>query len=324
MGGNWIDTNIVSNKYKHTTNHSVEYYLYYDERCEYIYIPKDPAKEFAARKRTPVCFSSLPRELHEERINNNRYNRICYKVVDDLKNQVILTIEEKREWIKIARKHGLLPPYVRLFAAKDGKITIDLEKCTPAQIYGYLATFRFIREDPGFVRAMVYLVNDLKVNFYVAYVLCHKICLTHSGHTVIGLTRPYMGTEKPENVLLPIHQIIGLYRFFRNPTMYDKRNMYWNRERCGSDYLCNQILKDVSKIKNVYKTEDFLNPNLVKAVESSSDKEAGEYIKKAEKDNGVKKPLLPRFQNLLKRDKKKQRIDSAYVEDFYFENQRGK
>lgn len=279
-----IDEKIVSNKYTHTKKHVVEYYLYRDEGHDCTYIPNDPAKEFKASKRSPICFSALTRELNQEKRDGKRYNRICYKVTDDLENPVTLTMKEKVSWIKIAKEHKLLPPHIKPYTAKNGKMVLDLEKCVPAQAYGYLATLRFIREDPGFVRAMVYLVTKRNVNFYTAYVLCHRICLTQAGHAVISVHRPYMSNEKLKDVDLPIHQMAGLYRFFKDPATYDKRNMYWNEDGYGGYYNCNSIIGNISKIKYSCRTKDLFNPDLMKVVESASDDIAEKHLRKIKKN----------------------------------------
>lgn len=268
----WIDTEIVSSSYSHTNSHYVEYYAYHDER-DHIYIPEDPEKEFGAIRRTPICFASLRRELREK--SSGRYmNRILYRVTET-KNSVNLSSKEKRMWIKIARKNLLLPPYVSLATARDGKMVLNIENSPPALIYSHLAALRLIREDPGFIRAMVYLVTEHKVNFYAAFVLCHGICLSHSGHGIISYYRRYLDSTEPEEANLPIYLMIGLRRFLRDPTKYDKRATH----DC-SDYRCNKTIGDISKIKQRCKAKTLFDPNLVKAIEADSDKEAKKYLGK--------------------------------------------
>lgn len=221
----------VSPKYTHTNNHHVDYYLYKTNKTG-IRMPKGtPGKHC-----TGVCFSGLHRYYKEK---EPRPNRLLYVMHDDEHN-LKLTLKEKREFVKLSRKHNLLPKHFKYeWVSKDSvsRIVLDITNASPSLIYGYLCNFRYIREDPGFVRALVYLVKTKKMDFYVAYVLASRVCLSHSGHTVIEPVRAYMEKKgDPNNVELSVARMAGVYRYFKDPKKYDKRTLKsvdgWDNFNC--------------------------------------------------------------------------------------------
>ena len=215
-----IDVEKVSPKYKHTVNHHVDYYLYNTKKKD-IEMPEDtPGKHC-----TGVCFSGLIRYYRGE---EPRPNRLLYVMKDD-KNNLQLTLEEKRDFVKLSHKYSLLPKYFKyewVGEDKVSRIVLDITDISPSLLYAYLCNFRYIREDPGFVRALVYLVNTRKMDFYVAYILASKVCLSHGGHTVVRPIRNYMEkVSNPNNIKLSVARMAGVHRYFNDPKKYDKRSL---------------------------------------------------------------------------------------------------
>jgi len=182
----------------------------------------------------------------------------------------------------MAKKNKLLPSYFNLSAAEDGIFVLDISDISPSLLFCYLATFRFIREDPGFVRAMIYLVKTLEINFYAAFVLATRVCLTQGAHSIVSGIRPYMDRAKDvEKVSIKLSEIVGLRRFVRNPKKYDERPLETAPCGYGSDYCCNSTIAEAAKgIKHSCTAEFFKAPSFLKALKASSNKEVTEYITK--------------------------------------------
>lgn len=213
---------------KHIVDHKVDYYLYHEDRDKVV-MPKDlPGKHFSG-----YCFSNLI----DYCATTKGVNRILYVMEDDEKN-TRLSLREKKEFVKLCRKHKLLPSYFKYdWVGEDvSRIVIKLDGVSPSLLYAYLSNFRYIREDPGFVRALVYLVRTKKLNFHAAYVLASKCCLSHGGHSVIDYIRGYMEKLDIYKVPIPINKMIAVYRFFNFPKKYDERvicHVFKTRFHCG-------------------------------------------------------------------------------------------
>lgn len=249
----------VSPKYNHTKNHHVDYYLYKVKKAGVV-LPEDKPGQHCSG----YCFSGLMR-CYRKAVE--KPNRLLYIMPDDNGN-IKLTLKEKREFAKLSRKHGLLPKYFKYeWIGKDrvSKIVLDLKDLPMSLIYAYLCNFRYIREDPGFVRALVYLVNTRKMNFYVAYVLASRICLSHGGHAVIEPIRPYMDkTGDPNNISLNVSRMVALYRYLRNPKKYDKRTLDTTGE--WADYNCQISITSACRLHLETKSTNAFNNKLTEII----------------------------------------------------------
>jgi len=280
----WIDEEKVSFDCRHTSNHAVKYCVYYDKRKR-VYIPEDPTIEFRAKMHSGVCFSGLVPLIKRQKVAPNR----LYAVIkDDKKNAIQLSLNEKEAWVNMAIRNKMLPPYFSLEAARTGIFVLDISDIPPSLVYCYFATFRFIREDPGFVRAMVYMVDELEINFYAAFVLATRVCLTQRGHSITSGVRPYMDKAKDvERVSIRLSEIVGLRRFVRNPKKYDQRPLKTASCGYGSDYYCNStIARAAEGIKHSCTAKFFKAPSFLKALKASSDKKVTEYITKVAEEVG--------------------------------------
>lgn len=282
----WIDDEIVSLKYRHTSNHKVKYCVYYDGKKygkKNIYVPKNPVKEFKTEMINGICFSGLLRAIEDMSFDGKRANRF-YAVIMST-HKIGLTLKEKKSWVKIAKRNRLLPPYFGLNTAKNDTFVLDLTDLTPSLLYCYFSTFRFIREDPGFVRAMVYLVEELKIDFFMAFVFATRICMTHIGHSVVKGVKTYPYTEEGniEKVPLQVSSMIGLRRFIRNPKKYDERTVHLkDTHKYSSNYNCQgAIYKACGRgVGFRLNAGHFKNDFLRKAIRTTSDEKAVEYLKK--------------------------------------------
>jgi hypothetical protein len=232
-----IDPAIVSPNYKHTANHKVEYFLY-EETGKKITLPKtDPP----GCPITGVCFSEL---INNYVSKKQKPNKVFLKLNDDLKSSVKLNLEEKKGWIKTSRRYKMLPHYVKYEWVNEttNLLVLDISKIQPALLYLYLCNFRYLREDPGFVRAVLHLVNKKKLNFFLAYLLASRVCTEHSGHSVMPDVRNYVEQPDPNNVDVNIGHAFGLLRFIKDPAIYDGRFMQMMKDGNSYGWNCTSTI----------------------------------------------------------------------------------
>lgn len=174
-------------------------------------------------------------------------NGIC--ILNHIKpTSVKLTYDEIDYWIKLGVKYKMMPEHLN--ASKC--ISIDKEnndnfyltaaiKCEgvpQAIVYLYLNTIRELYEDPGFVKAVLYLHEILGINYYAAYVFASFFNKTGSGHHILPITKTMSvySNEHSSNIImlkslemrnpksiLDLNIVRALYKFV-NDVNVDKGN----------------------------------------------------------------------------------------------------
>jgi hypothetical protein len=231
-----IDPNRVSNTCITYAKYNVDYFIYHDAgKARRPCRPLNPVKEFGAVKLSGSCFSGL---LHRVSIPVTKEgekvipNRVCYQLKwpEEGFSFVLLSTEERTEWVKLCKKYKLLPSYVTIDTAKDGILVLKLTATLPpALLYCYLSAFRCLREQTGFVQSMLYLVKELNMNFYAAFVLASYVTVCPSGgiHHIGEWCRSYMDKKSHvSEVAIPARDIVALKRFISNPAGFDARTVY--------------------------------------------------------------------------------------------------
>ena len=268
-----IDASIVSAKYKHGDNG--------DNSTKYTTCKGDSIEKDKLSLTSGYCFSSLLKMIHD---NKESHDTVYYKMEENPEDcQVVkLTTEEKHRWISMCVEHGTMPKYISSddIDAKIMKIDITSEGMTPPLLFLYLCSFRYFREDPGFIRSMVYLVDKCKMDYYIAFVVSSRICMNYDLHHSLSVVRKY--GEKIPNISeleIPIHTAIGLRRFVNNPSKYDKRDIWsYNPNEGFNQFRCAQLIESICKTKYRCSIPDTFDHNIVKAVNSDTDEEAKKYI----------------------------------------------
>ena len=275
-----VDPDIVSSKYTHGYN-NVDYYCYYESgksTRNKPYIPKDPVKEFNSKSLcAKACFADLISTIH-----GTNYNRVLYHMKIDEGQPVKLLVKEMRRFVELAVEYKLLPPYITpesITNRKEGRIVIMLEGLTISQVYMYLTTFRYLREDTGFVKAILYLHDELDMNFYAAFVLGSHICMSDSLHHIIDKVRRYGGENDPNNLRIPFHVIAGLSRFARYPKSNDDRILLRVNNK-HPKFNTTEIIQQISKIDVYLKAQELFDPKIERAINAKTDAVAMKYINK--------------------------------------------
>jgi hypothetical protein len=141
---------------------------------------------------------------------------------------VKLSKEDVIAWVNLCKENKMLPKYiVTKDCFKTGKngnvsrgflnINLDMDM-SHSLLYVYLDTFRKLREDPGFVKSVLYLCNEKKVDFFIAFVLSSHFNITSTGHHSILVDKsPYSSVNKPnpKGVFdeLNLKMVRSLYKF---------------------------------------------------------------------------------------------------------------
>lgn len=244
-----FDTQIVSNACTTYAVYKVTYYLYADAgKARRPHRPLDPIKEFAAFKLSGSCFSGLLRTTSLPS-NNKKYNRVCYTLEwpkEGSYSYTELSTEERKSWVKLCKTYKLLPSYVTPATAEDGVLVLKLtDTLSPSLLYCYLSAFRCLREQTGFVKAMLYLVKEKGMNFYAAFVLASSVTVCSSGtiHHIGEWGRPYMKDVHVDTILVFARSIVSLKRFLQNPSGIDTRTI-WNAR---DGWLCRRYILDALK-----------------------------------------------------------------------------
>jgi hypothetical protein len=299
----WIDTNIINTQYKHLNNHVV--FDTFNDDGDPSIVPEDIKSTFKLTPVTSVCFSALIESIRRNKSNRMFYTmETCPAPSSDYPD--LLTPKERVRWLSITKEYGMLPQYIDEEVVKDTKgqeakatVIIDLKDLPLSLLYIYLSTIRSIREDPGLPKAVLYLVNEVGMNFYLAYVFASAVILNHVGHHILGVYRPYgLCSEKwdgkkylysqisldklEQKIHVPIKTAIGLQRLLNNPKKYDERDYMSDNKIYNFD--CTTIIDKISTVDYKASIQELFDDNIVAATMSETDREAKKYINKFEKE----------------------------------------
>jgi len=262
-----IDTEIVSNKYRHGDNSTL--YCTFEKNSD--------TRDEKLKK--GWCFSDLLKMLKD----NKDHTKIYYKMNEDYGQSVKLTKQEKHKWINLCTKYKTMPEYITKDDIDKKIMIIDINngKITPSLMFVYLCCFRYFREDPGFIRAVVYLVSKCKMNYYAAFVFASRVCINYNLHHVINIVRSYAEKLDVDKITVPLHIIIGLARFVSSPEKYDSRGPRDYKSGGGfNQFKCADKISNISKIRCDCSLQDLFDKNIIKAIISLSDEISQKYLNK--------------------------------------------
>ncbi len=273
-------------KYNRCGIYEVRFGSFSDSRKQVYLVEADKVKnEFKGTIKKNVCFRGLDHELKDKGLN-----RVYMAIEDCTKALPRITPKEKKQWIELAQKYKLLPEYVKQSWVDKGEYIIDLrdKNMSPSLLYAYLSIIRCNRDEPGFVRSVLIMV-DHGVNYYIAFALASKMYITNSGHHIINVCRryPYMATNTTKAIFdmdLEIGVAISLRRYFDNPKKWDKRDVISKPGQSTNQYLsrwgCHDNIRATTKINTKTKASNLYSPLIIKAIMSDSDGEANKHLQK--------------------------------------------
>jgi len=74
---------------------------------------------------------------------------------------------------------------------KTMNYVVNLDTVSYNRLYMYLTAARYIQEMPAFVRAMVHLVDEVGIDFFIAFSIASTWCAHNTGHHIINVGRTY-------------------------------------------------------------------------------------------------------------------------------------
>jgi len=256
----------------------MKYYVYHEDGDD-VTESVDPRKNFVNvhKNNNSVCFASLLGEIKQYKKANQEINRIIYFIRDGSYKDK-LDDQEKLDWITIAKQNWILPEYVTNEMVLSGRPVIKLVDISPSLLYVYLSALRVIQENQSFVRAMLYLVAVYRMNFSAAWALASRLVITNSWHNIIELGRSYgqKSTNDINDITVPLHLIIGMHRYLKEPTKYDKRDLI------SKNSYPYKVHNTISRLCNIQKTivaGDLFQRSVIDAINSDSDKDARKHLK---------------------------------------------
>ena len=250
-----------------------------------------------------ICFSGFNEYVAKFKKSNKEksLNRIHLKLTVHNRAYALLNDAERERWIALSKMHGLLPPYIRddtieklADKSKDakkgstpdlcGNFFIDIENIPASLLYVYLSTIRNLREDPGFPKVVIHLVDDLGMNFYGAYVFASRVAIVSTGHHIMDVYRPYgerytsdreAAISISTKLTAPVRTANCLRRFIHEPEKHDKRKATDNCRLSAAP-----IINGINKGGYAYMLTlpQFLDENVVRAITSLTDKDFKKHM----------------------------------------------
>lgn len=219
----------VNTEFRHSTHHKIDYSVYVGTSASMsAYHTAKEHKEIV----DTACFGSLSPHAHMETCPFKTSVFIVYEAVQETdkptKSYPVLTDSEGRAWTELCRRNKLLPRTARWLAGSREnpgrqKIILNLSTTYMSLAYFYLTMCRYFREDPGIVRATVYLVNTKKIDPFIALVIAHQVCTDYASHSVLPCVRGYFS---PERLCVDLSAAASVYEFVTHPSEYCKKRFY--------------------------------------------------------------------------------------------------
>jgi len=168
-----------------------------------------------------ICYSGL-----KHPITAKFYSHLTTVIPIDEKTRKVLTKKEMIDWLILSKKHKMLPHYVaptKIVTKKDLNVTFKLRSVVNMQqLYVYLATVRYTKEDPGFVKIMLHLVNNLKMDYFLAICVSTYHAAPQKGHNILPMSAGYPVSEKVDIHKYDVTLAKALKLFINNPKKYNK------------------------------------------------------------------------------------------------------
>lgn len=124
-------------------------------------------------------YDKLPDRLAFEFIIEPEFEKEYEKDEDGLKTIII-------RYLDLCKRIGFIPEYMDtevLFTTKTA--VFDLNGLSIRHLYVYLSAVRFIQEYPAVLPNMLYLVEELNIDPYIAFVLTSNLCISSTVHNFI-------------------------------------------------------------------------------------------------------------------------------------------
>lgn len=178
------------------SDYRIDYYIYRDNKDrEECFAEKYVKDNFPYIKNTNrSCFVQIAPMLSDFSIKEKKWpNRLLF-LVDFKKHNCPKqhpTFEEIHWWLKECKKYRFLPDYISEDFTETGNFVLKIDTLDLNTIYAYLIIARLLQEEPYFIKAVKYLVTDRNINFYTAFAVASRCCITNKSHHAIYVGKKY-------------------------------------------------------------------------------------------------------------------------------------
>jgi len=238
------------------------------------------------------CYSNFLSQLR-----SNKGIKKSFTTFKIIPTTVELTKEDVINWINLCKKNKFLPKYIVpkdcFKTNKDGKVvrgflTINIDTDMPqSMLYLWLDSFRKLREDPGFVKAILYLCNDKKVNFFIAFVLATHFNITATGHHCLLLSKDvYTRTNEPKPKTmddgLNLKMVRSLYKFINDDKLKKGKKV-----GTATHWHCNSFIAEITSADLVVPIKDLNDKKVIEIVSEMNCNKAAELHSKLHKSKKI-------------------------------------
>jgi len=273
---------------QHINNYEVKFALYNEQK----YNDEEIYKEVMTLN-NHACYSAFWRKVSK---NSTHIYTILKQ--DVKKNRLSKT--ETMLWIKLCKRYDLLPKYVKnkdcYLKDKDGlirfRLKLNITKKPQARIYLYLDSFRHLREDPGFIKAIIYLHRDCGINFYAAYILSSHLNIVGTGHHALkvdntvysSVNKPNINKDKITNLdsEMNLKMVRSFYKYIHEKKKYNGKD-----KKIGVDaktWDCNTKIAKLTDIDLVIRLKYLKDERVISIIEEKDCKKAKQLYNKFMKE----------------------------------------
>lgn len=249
---------------------------------------------------TSACYSQFWNRL------DNSHTHLYTMLTQDKETKIVLTEKEVMNWLDLCKKYDLLPKTLKnedcyCKDAKDivwFKLNLFIYGRPQARVYMYIDSFRHLREDPGFIKAILYLHNECKINFYAAYVMSSHLNISGTGHhTLLISNTMYSSVNKPnvsgdtmneKGAKMNLKAVRGLYIFIKQKKAFNDAD----RKICknAGKWSCNDKLQAITAVDLVIPIKHITDPRVEAIINEVDDLKAKELYNKFIVEISDKKP----------------------------------
>lgn len=217
-------------------SYRVKYFVYKDSTPYTEHFTEEAMKHKDLRRErnnNTACFSQLSSMLYSFSKEYEEWpNRLLFLCNFEHHKEVLNRVkyDEIVWWTTICKKYKLLPEYIGTEFAKTGNFILKISTLDLNTLYIYLSAARYLQEAPYFVKVIKYLVEDIDMDFYIAFAVASRCCMCGHGHHIIPVSKQYpYASEKHNSVdnvdTYTLNEMISLRKFLAGEKGVKKKTL---------------------------------------------------------------------------------------------------
>lgn len=269
------------------------------------------------KKLGKACYSGLFMDYVPEKVTDDSNWITSVYMVKPETGVDEIEFSEKHivRWVELCKKYKLLPkaPLFKYSMKRENiwnknknlshiKLvsTIYIDGVFQPTLYMWLDNFRHLREDQGFVTAVLYLHDELGIDFYVSYIISSYFNISNTGHHSLKIAKNsiYDGpaTKAPrieefdEDDVIDLKLASVLYRACNDYYSLTEQNKHMKHllkfikkdgDNRANGWHCNSIHHNVCNAEKdlIINIKHLLHKNVSKIVRAETEKERQSLLK---------------------------------------------